>query len=500
MRDEAVPVDAICRAIQRIPEDVSHHGTTPPDPADIYVVPAHEKALNLDIPIVVGDRGTGKSFWSAALCGPETRLLISRRFRRLSLDSAQVSWGFSAERGCPDHPSRQVLRQLYQKGFSAEEIWRAVILHQLAPVCAQEIPGGNWEERVGFVSEHTEKEEQIISTANRILLEKGKRHLIVFDALDRLADDWAGIRELLQGLLRMCLDLRSLRNIRIKIFIRPDMWEDRSVWTFPDASKLHHSHVVLQWRRVDLYGLFWHWLANSSPEESRTFRNWCSDAQGLQFEPIQAGEGREVYMLPHSLSSDEDIQAGLLQAIASPFMGRDRRRGKTYTWVPTHLADAKGQVSPRSFLLALKRAEEVSRERNAEEILHFEGLKKGVQDASQVRKQELMEDYPWIEQVLDPLKGMTVPCTKEELIRRWEEDQVVDAIRHPGKPADNDKAYLPPHAMEDRLGGQKPEEALIEALIEIGVMNRLSDERLNIPDLFRVAAGIGRKGGVRAIR
>jgi len=76
-------------------------------------------------------------------------------------------------------------------------------------------------------------------------------------------------------------------------------------------------------------------------------------------------------------------------------MNKEQFQEEIEQFVRLYCADyAKGQVSPRSFLLALKRAEEVSRERNAEEILHFEGLKKGVQDASRVRKQELMEDYP----------------------------------------------------------------------------------------------------------
>lgn len=47
--------------------------------------------------------------------------------------------------------------------------------------------------------------------------------------------------------------------------------------------------------------------------------------------------------------------------------------------------------------------------------------------------------------------------------------------------------------------GNGHEQALIQTLIEIGVMSTIPDGRLNIPDLFRVAAGIGRRGGVRAI-
>ena len=51
--------------------------------------------------------------------------------------------------------------------------------------------------------------------------------------------------------------------------------------------------------------------------------------------------------------------------------------------------------------------------------------------------------------------------------------------------------------MEGAVTKAEKHDALIQALIDIGVANRIPDGRLNIPDLFRVAAGMGRKGGVK---
>ena len=39
----------------------------------MYAPPAHEVALAFDRPLVVGGRGTGKSYWAAALCHAEAR-------------------------------------------------------------------------------------------------------------------------------------------------------------------------------------------------------------------------------------------------------------------------------------------------------------------------------------------------------------------------------------------------------------------------------------------
>jgi len=501
--------ESLTQAFSAIPEQAAHHGVEPPETREIYIVPGHEKALNPETPIVVGDRGTGKSFWSAALNGEETRLLIGRQLRRLHLESVRVSWGFSSQRGNAQHPSRQVLGRLREEGFPAEAIWRAVVLCQLLPVLGDDAPhlGDSWAERVNAIQQDPESEERWLAAIDQALTDSEQRHLIVFDALDRLGNDWASIRGLLQGLLRVCLDLLDFRAIRIKLFMRPDMWEDRALWSFPDASKLHHGCVTLGWRRVDLYGLLWHWLANQ-PVSGEAFRAWCLKQHQCAFERVTLDDGQDVYMPPSPMRSDEKSQARILNDLASPYMGTNRRRGKTYTWVPTHLADAKGQVSPRSFLLTLKRAEEQSREREAGDLLHYEGIKQGVQRASEIRLTELKEDYQWIDEVVRPLHGMTVPVTFEELQQRWRDNGVVDRVRRPDGhdtrradiPSSDDKPYLPPHALEGLSEGQSPEEGLVAALVEIGVMSRIADGRFNIPDLFRVGAGIGRKGGVKAVR
>ena len=506
MNQPALHRDDLRAAFEAIPEEVAHHGTQPPAPASVYVVPGHESALNPNTPVVVGDRGTGKSFWSAALNGETTRMMIGRQLKRLRLDKVRVGWGYSSETGNRSHPSRRVLRKLLDEGFRAEDIWRTVILYQLAGPAEHALFQGaeRWAERVQRIVDDPETEEQLFATLDADLKARGERHLVVFDALDRLGDDWARIRTLLRGLLRVGLDLREYSAIRTKFFLRPDMWEDESVWAFPDASKLTHGRVLLEWHRADLYGLLWHHLGND-PQSGPAFREWLAATHNEHFESVEI-DGGTVFVVPESLRTQDKAQAEVLRAIASPFMGRDRRRGKTYTWVPTHLADAKGQISPRSFLVALKQAHVLTEHQYADSgvLLHFEGIKRGVQEASRIRLQELQEDYPWIKQMLEPLHGMTVPATREDLQTRWRESGVVDAIQQAATDDSNQddsaRPYLPPHALETPAAGQCAEDALIEAAIEIGVMSRTADGRLNIPDLFRVAAGIGRRGGVRAIR
>ncbi len=360
------------------------------------MVPGHERALDPDSTVVIGDRGTGKSFWSAALNGIETSRLIAVQLPRLKLDKIDTSWGFSVSARNQDHPSRRVLQRL-QEDFGAEDIWRAVILHQLAGRHDEHPPADGWTERVRYVEADPAREEMLLDHISKHLREKRRRHLIIFDALDRTGSDWKAIR----GLLQVCLDLQGLPGIQAKLFMRPDMWEDKTIWQFPDASKLHHGRVDLEWRCADLYGLLFHWLSNHVTK-GKPFRYWLDQKHRLKFEPVPARKNR-VYPIPERLRQDEAVQQAVLHDMATTYMGTNPRRGLTHTWLPNHLADAKGQVSPRSFLIAVREAQRNTQSRGHDEVLHWDGIKQGVQDASRVRVKELGEDYPWIQDVLVPL-------------------------------------------------------------------------------------------------
>jgi hypothetical protein len=75
---------------------------------------------------------------------------------------------------------------------------------------------------------------------------------------------------------------------------------------------------------------------------------------------------------------NETEQRTLFEAIAGQWMGPDRRRGSTYLWLVGHLADAKGETSPRSFVLALKEAARRTRDRYRDGYaLHYRGSRMG---------------------------------------------------------------------------------------------------------------------------
>ena len=85
---------------------------------------------------------------------------------------------------------------------------------------------------------------------------------------------------------------------------------------------------------------------------------------------------------------DRDVEPYRMafEHVAGEFMGSNRRRGFTYTWIPKHLADASHHASPRSFVVAIGKAAE-SAGRNIATPIDYRGIHEGVRAASRTRSE-----------------------------------------------------------------------------------------------------------------
>jgi hypothetical protein len=205
--------------------------------------------------------------------------------------------------------------------------------------------------------------------------------------------------------------VENLPGLYAKVFLREDQAE-RTVFNFPDASKLTATKAELVWARHDLHGLLWQRLINAPDAQGVRLRNVCPNVKQ-----------DDVWRVAQAMKSESEAQRKAFEALAGPWMGRDKRRGIPYTWSVGHLADGRGQTSPRSFLAAIRQAAEDSSERYPQHdyALHFESIKRGIQKASEIRVQEMAEDYPWVPDVLSALSGMNVPVEFDAVQEKWEE-------------------------------------------------------------------------------
>ena len=298
--------------------------------------------------------------------------------------------------------------------------------------------------------------------------------LILFDALDRTSNIWQQMDDIVRGLLRTVLWIKAFPGLYAKVFLREDQAE-RTVFNFPDASKLTATKADLTWARHDLHGLLWQRLINAPLANGERLRRICEHVE-------QSG----VWRIAPEMKAESEIQRGAFERLAGPWMGRDKRRGVPYTWSVSHLADGRGQTSPRSFLAAIRQAAEDSNERYSQHefALHYETVKRGIQKASEIRVQEMAEDYPWVQDMLSALSGLNVPIDFMAVQERWEE-------KFSAGPQSIASNRLPAQHTERGWDGLRVD------LHRLGLIETKKDGRIDMPDLYRVGFGLSRKGGIK---
>ena len=166
------------------------------------------------------------------------------------------------------------------------------------------------------------------------------------------------------------------------------------------------------------------------------------------------------------------------------------KKGKTYEWPLNHLADALDEVTPRSFLGLMVSAAQYGSQ-PIKRALTPEGIQHGLRAASKTRVDQLHQEFQWIKGVLAPLAGLLLPGVESDVFQAWKktgtlQSLITDAVKN---------NYLPPFD----TSGECSESDLFEALKRIGVMFRRKDERIDMPDLYRVAAKLLKKGATAPI-
>jgi len=471
--------ECLIAATEEIPTAAELANTLPV--GRLYTPPAHLKALSPDKPLVIGMRGAGKTYWWLQLQEQHARTLI---FGEKGNDgkSLECRPGYGKKGNPDDFPTKRILDDLRRDGLAPRSVWRAVMCWHVSEIRTLMSTTRSWSERVRWCEANVEQVERTLYTADQAYFRDGRTLLVLFDSLDDTADEWVDINAWLKGLFQVMLEFRNFRAIRAKAFVRPDMLADRETFAFPDGSKLQYEQVTLDWTRADLYALLWQSLGNAEAPHGDLFRSWCL-SYGLTWHQADG-----IWPVPEALRRDEDLQRLVFHALAGEWMGKDARRGFPYTWLPNHLGDASAKVSPRSFIVAVHNAAIATREKHPghEFALHYEDIKTGVGKASSVRVADLEQEYPWIKDAMTSLNKRNVPCAWAEIEGFWQDAQLIKRL---------EKQPRAPMRLKEGLPGIRDE------LVELAIFEYdLKKYRIDIPDVFRVGYGLGRKGGIRPVR
>ena len=459
-------VQALRQGLAELPRADNHVAGDPVVPEQIVTVPSHRAALDPDRALVVGNRGMGKSFWAHALADTAARNWAAATFPELA--NMDVRIGFNAsDRSDPIAPTTTSIQEALRRDITPDAVWRTVLLRATgADLGALGAPAGTFAETASWVEANGEHVDALLTRVDDDRAHTGRKLVVVFDALDQLAQDWDTTRKLTVALLRRALSVRSYRCLRFKLFMRSDQFEAPRLFEFPDGSKIRSTRVDLKWESNDLYALLF----------ARLEHGVSSDAfKSLSLPPAFDGAG--------------DHAKTVVDALAGEFMGANKKRGRVYTWLPLHLADARGETSPRTFLTAWREAASHAPAPTDRPVDHA-GLIEGVRKASEDRLKELEEDYWWIAPALAPLRGQEVPMERSVLEGCWRTSATIEEIR---------RGSTAPARAPIQLDGapQPPEASLVDALGTIGVLEIRTNGKINVPDIFRVEAGIKRRGGVK---
>ncbi|HFK7184827.1 TPA: hypothetical protein ACG0BA_000422 [Serratia odorifera] len=441
----------------------------------VYVPPSHIKALRLESNLVIGGRGVGKTFWSNALTNASIRQALGKEVPDLS--NVEVKAGFSLTPANQQYPDTGVFSLLLSQGFAPLDVWRAIVARCLCRELGKKEMNGKWAECTSWLKNDPEFFSTLLEEAEQYYAGRGNAILIVFDALDRTSNEWQKVDVIVRDLLQLVLVLKRYPHLHTKVFLREDQFR-RKVTDFTDASKILATRVELTWASYDLHGLIWQYFCNAPGSSGDALRDIYRNVVGSYPDKLQNG----VWQLDTRVKKKEELQRQLFIKIAGQWMGRDRRRGVPYTWAVGHLADTHGLTSPRSFLCALRSAADDSLLHHAEHDipLHYDSIKRGVQEASGIRVKEMAEDYPWVETYMQPLRGITVPCPFEAIEAAWMNVPVLGFA-----------TSLPPENVAEGAQG------VFADMKGLGIFEAMKDSRVNMPDLYRVGFGLGRRGGVK---
>jgi hypothetical protein len=450
---------------------------------EIFAPEQHAGALDPNAIIVLGARGAGKSFWAGVLGNEETRNAAAEAYPNLGLDKLIVRFGFTgmANDGSVSRQTIDAQVPRNEETTLAPLLWRCVVLRSLTSALNPKAKAPLISEMMQKYSD-PERWESDCESADQRVAAKGKKVLVIFDALDSIAMDWERLRDLTDALLEVAWSTRGYKAVRLKLFLRPDQMRDLGL-RFVELPKLVSGATNLEWDGVDLYGMLFARLgAIEEPTTKKAFLTLLQ-AEGIKPPPKTLRRLRSW-----SLSHRSADQRRLFRTMAGAYMGRSHKKGRTYDWPIRHLADGHGEVTPRSFLTLMMEAARFSPVPQ-DQVISAEGIRHGLREASKVRVNQLDLEFPWIKRVLAPLSGLQVPCNAAQIGARWNETRTIQAIMKKASGGE----FLPP--FNPKAEGEE-DVKLRATLVRIGVLNQRSDDRFDMPDLFRVAARLLKKGGV----
>lgn len=320
--------------------------------------------------IILGNKGTGKTYLYEALKHPEVVAKIRQRANRQGnyeffhmVDSNNSKF---IDTGKFDTFEIQDEENFYTR-FWVIFIWNAIMLDSVerlgysSPLNVFPIKNDtktrNWFKEIIESDEAFIKIEEDLENLDFHLKtsREQKNIIVIFDRLDLIVKpiDWS---KKIVPLINFWRN-NGFHNISPKLFLRSDLLERLSNIT--NVKELKNQAISIEWNQEELFGYFFKLVLTTAKEE---FYRYMSFTQNNQFELIKQIKNKSGKDNQPPL--DEHYLKPLVLSFFGKYASRDNspRYGESYDWFYRNLKNANDTISLRPFIDLLHKSFEMATE------------------------------------------------------------------------------------------------------------------------------------------
>lgn len=450
-----------------------------------FPVSEHLRLLDPEVVLVVGPRGSGKTEIARVLSDAKLAEAIARHAPAVRLPSGQSEWVAAYPCGSATFDPKGLKAYVEQeKGTtdSLRDLWFAYLTRLAADRCeagdkeklqaVASLPGADIGAIMGEFRKLGSAPVVALDRLDARLDREGHFLFVTYDELDVLGGgDWSLVEAGVRGLVAFwAAYARRWQRIRAKIFLRTDLYDRHAKAGGADLAKLAAGRVELVWNERDLYGLLLKRLANVDAELGRYVR----EVKGVDWSDDPA-----LGAVPR-LGKWQDARP-VVERMVGAYMGANQKKGLVYRWLIDHVRDGLGRALPRPFVRLF---EEAARQElqtlgtvRSPRLLTPTSLRRALDRVSNDHVSQSRDEWPWLDAVKDAIaRSPLVPWDSEREVTRLLEEC-----------GSSGRGPRPPFEGRE----------LLEYLVEVGILRRRPDGRVDAPDLFLFGLGLRRKGGVR---
>lgn len=401
---------------------------------------AWERLTRGDVDIVYGGKGAGKSALYLLLLDEREKLLHGRHihliagenvsedpvFKILDEDSniteqefiriwklyiLSLLGNYAKEHFAHIESVKPLLKRLEDAGLIPAEGLSKMLkvamryLSKAKPSASAEIEGVKYSISLGEPT--IEEEESGVISAQELLRQLNGAFAsaqvtvwILFDRLDVAFTRPEVETPALRALFRVYRDMSGLENLRLKIFLRSDIWERIT----RQEGFREQSHIVRS------LTLAWNPEALRHLVLSRFFSN-------PEFEAL-AGIDRETAL------SKSHLQTSVLSIIFPPQVESGTRKSETFDWILKRVEDGKSVVAPREVIHLITAAKEDQIHldetggtgSSSRHLISANALKNALEKVSQRKVETVYAEYPNLRPYVEAFRGMKTEHNESTIV------------------------------------------------------------------------------------